>query len=207
MKKIIILIILLLSSVALAKNVPYNPADPNHNNVTKTIKAEVGALIDTYLDCYDKNGVYDTNFLSIEINNLPDGAMVGEAVAISVPLNPPEDCVANPCLYYSAQFAWMPGKDSLGCNQLIIECNDSFLNNDYGILEVDIICSIYAGDINNDCYVDLIDIKLMADKWLEKSVCPPFLYEDLNNDCKVDLKDFAILSKDWLKIQNNEEWE
>jgi hypothetical protein len=52
---------------------------------------------------------------------------------------------------------------------------------------------IVAGDLDGDCAVDWLDLKIMTDKWLDMGCC-----EDLYKDDKVNFKDFAILADSWL---------
>jgi hypothetical protein len=51
-----------------------------------------------------------------------------------------------------------------------------------------------TGDMNDDRKVDLYDIALFADYWLDQSVVG---WPDFNNDQKVDFKDFAMLAANW----------
>jgi hypothetical protein len=52
-------------------------------------------------------------------------------------------------------------------------------------------------DINRDTLVDLMDVALLADKWLWKDVCGGFP-EDIFEDGQVNLKDFAIIAEHWM---------
>lgn len=56
-----------------------------------------------------------------------------------------------------------------------------------------------AGDLNCDCAVDCLDLKIMTDEWLSKGCLRTDLYED----GKVDFRDLAILSEKWLE---NKRW-
>jgi len=57
-----------------------------------------------------------------------------------------------------------------------------------------------AGDINGDCVVDLIDLKIMCDEWLAQGdQLDADLYKD--EDSRVNLKDFAVLANSWLEGQ------
>jgi len=51
-----------------------------------------------------------------------------------------------------------------------------------------------AGDLDGDCVVDWLDLKIMTDKWLDIGCC-----EDLYKDDNVNFKDFAILADSWLE--------
>jgi regulation of enolase protein 1 (concanavalin A-like superfamily) len=52
-----------------------------------------------------------------------------------------------------------------------------------------------VADLNNDCVVDYIDLKIMAEEWLNSNGLQADLYEDN----KVDFKDFAVLAETWLE--------
>ncbi|UCD50599.1 MAG: lamin tail domain-containing protein [Phycisphaerales bacterium] len=49
------------------------------------------------------------------------------------------------------------------------------------------------GDVNQDCQVDLSDLRMLSAQWL----APPDSPADLNGDDKVDLGDFGLLAADW----------
>jgi len=52
-----------------------------------------------------------------------------------------------------------------------------------------------AGDVNGSGSVDIDDIVILAQQWLDAPVEP---YADLNDDSDVDVADFAVVSADWL---------
>ena len=54
-----------------------------------------------------------------------------------------------------------------------------------------------TGDMNDDRKVDLYDVALFADYWLDQSVVG---WPDFNNDKKVDFKDFAMLAANWRAV-------
>lgn len=54
-----------------------------------------------------------------------------------------------------------------------------------------------AGDVNDDCGVDLYDLTSMSGMWLLEN-CTPCGGADLNLDNKVDLSDLEILAREWL---------
>jgi hypothetical protein len=56
---------------------------------------------------------------------------------------------------------------------------------------------VLTGDIKQDCQVDLGDLTIMMDYWLD--LCGDCEGADLSDDGKVDLKDFAILAQNWLE--------
>jgi hypothetical protein len=51
-----------------------------------------------------------------------------------------------------------------------------------------------TGDMNDDRKVDLYDVSLFADYWLDQSVVG---WPDFNNDKKVNFEDFALLAVNW----------
>jgi hypothetical protein len=55
------------------------------------------------------------------------------------------------------------------------------------------------GDLNHDCHVDLYDLKLLVERWLnDDCIYNGSCYEaDLNYDFKVDFTDFARLAENW----------
>ncbi len=139
MKKLILILILLLSSSALSDFTPFDPNNPDHTNVIGQITAEVGAVITRDLNCYDINGVYETNFLLIDMINRPPESVQATATEIDQPHDHDgEACTRSPCLWYSAQWAWMPTEDDVGYYEFLIACEDSFQNTDYAIVEVTI---------------------------------------------------------------------
>lgn len=54
-----------------------------------------------------------------------------------------------------------------------------------------------AGDVNDDCGVDLYDLTSMSGMWLLEN-CTPCGGADLNLDNKVDLSDLEALAREWL---------
>lgn len=52
-----------------------------------------------------------------------------------------------------------------------------------------------AGDLNGDWGVDLLDLRLFADQWLN----PQGLSADFDGDAEVDLHDFGLFGRDWLQ--------
>ncbi len=55
-----------------------------------------------------------------------------------------------------------------------------------------------AGDLNDDCVVDMPDLEMLTDQWLAVG---PDIEADLNVDEVVDFMDYAILSDGWLDEQ------
>ncbi|MHC4555912.1 MAG: lamin tail domain-containing protein, partial [Planctomycetota bacterium] len=57
--------------------------------------------------------------------------------------------------------------------------------------------SVYAkcplGDLNRDCRVDLLDMHVLAEQWLE----PPEKPADLNGDDSVNIRDLALMAMNW----------
>ncbi|MHC4751174.1 MAG: lamin tail domain-containing protein, partial [Planctomycetota bacterium] len=53
-----------------------------------------------------------------------------------------------------------------------------------------------AGDLNQDCQVDLLDLQALASQWLET----PGDSADLNGDGQVDMADLALLAGSWHEI-------
>lgn len=54
-----------------------------------------------------------------------------------------------------------------------------------------------AGDLNEDCAVDLQDLAVFAEQWLDSPDCSQSPCADLDNSGAVDLADLAILSQHW----------
>jgi len=52
-----------------------------------------------------------------------------------------------------------------------------------------------VGDLNTDCTVDVEDLKILAQQWLD----PPVTAADLNWDDRVDLIDLTLLANNWLQ--------
>ena len=61
--------------------------------------------------------------------------------------------------------------------------------------------SIYcpAGDLNDDCQVDIQDVVVFAEQWLDVGGCSGIDCADLDGSGKVQSDDFAILSGNWSK--------
>jgi len=53
------------------------------------------------------------------------------------------------------------------------------------------------GDLNEDYQVDLVDLSILYQEWLDPIYMGPFR-ADLDRDDEVNLSDFSILSKNWL---------
>jgi len=49
-----------------------------------------------------------------------------------------------------------------------------------------------AGDLNNDCGVDLLDLQVLAECWLARGSLA-----DLDGDDKISMRDFALLADNW----------
>jgi len=69
---------------------------------------------------------------------------------------------------------------------------------------------LLAGDINRDCYVDLYDLKIMADLWLSEIKtyyrCNLFTGDDTGDDGgTVTFRDFAVLGLNWQQSSYEEE--
>lgn len=59
----------------------------------------------------------------------------------------------------------------------------------------------YPADLTRDCIIDLDDLRLLADQWLDPvSAGTP---ADLDGSQKISLPDFAILAGDWLTTYDN----
>lgn len=85
-----------------------------------------------------------------------------------------------------------------------------FTGGQYQASEVDAVADVAAcgdykhpfpvGDINLDCIVDILDIRLLADNWL--NVCQDGQTDagiaDIHPDCQIDLLDYAKVSEGWL---------
>ena len=54
-----------------------------------------------------------------------------------------------------------------------------------------------TGDISGDCYVDMVDLQMMADAWVTDDAPA-----DLDGDNRVDLADFAVLAGDWMQCNH-----
>jgi hypothetical protein len=55
-----------------------------------------------------------------------------------------------------------------------------------------------AGDLNDDCVVNLADLEMLTNQWLASG---PDIEGDLNADEVVDFDDFAVLGGGWLEEQ------
>jgi len=64
-----------------------------------------------------------------------------------------------------------------------------------------------SGDINNDCYVDMVDFSWLATDWLEDCNDPNYIADpnsncykgtDLNDDGPVDINDLILITDNWL---------
>jgi hypothetical protein len=85
-----------------------------------------------------------------------------------------------------------------------------FTGNDYVTPDIDAVSDVAAcgdykhpfptGDVNQDCIVDVFDILLLAENWLD--VCQGDETDagigDIYQDCSVDMLDFAKVSEGWL---------
>jgi hypothetical protein len=56
----------------------------------------------------------------------------------------------------------------------------------------------YNGNINGDCDIDMSDLALLAEQWLQTN-CGQCNGADLTGDWKVDFADFAALAANWLE--------
>jgi len=60
------------------------------------------------------------------------------------------------------------------------------------------------GDLNQDCYVDMLDMKVLAEHWLEPVI---LLLSDVSDDGVVNFKDFAVFTDRWASNSNWENWQ
>ena len=61
------------------------------------------------------------------------------------------------------------------------------------------------GDLNGDCYVDLQDLALMADYWLQANSATSGNWQNGDfapTDGTVDFLDFADLASEWMTCNN-----
>ncbi len=72
------------------------------------------------------------------------------------------------------------------------------------ILEIPQRCSDFgteflAGDLNDDCEVNLADLGKLTERWLKDCSYfgTPYILGDLTEDCEIDLADFAGLADQW----------
>ncbi len=85
------------------------------------------------------------------------------------------------------------------------------VGNDYVTPEVDAVSDVAAcgdykhpfprGDLNFDCRVDIVDVRLLGANWLrtcDDGETPEDL-ADISGDCKVALADLAMINDNWLK--------
>jgi len=61
-----------------------------------------------------------------------------------------------------------------------------------------------AGDLNGNCYAELVDVPILTDQWLSTNpvAIPPNYSPDIYSDNEVNLSDFAVLANDWLNCNN-----
>ena len=60
-----------------------------------------------------------------------------------------------------------------------------------------------SGDLNGDCYVDMLDIQIFAEQWLEPSdPSSEPNYADFDGVNGVDMSDFALLTDNWHQAGN-----
>ena len=82
--------------------------------------------------------------------------------------------------------------------------------NDYVTAEIDSIADVAAcgdrkhpfpaGDLNQDCKVNVDDISLLAQNWLRECQGDETYLEvgDVHEDCSIDMLDFAVVASTWL---------
>jgi hypothetical protein len=71
----------------------------------------------------------------------------------------------------------------------------------------DILCGGYGhfeADLNRDCYVDLADLKLLADNWLRTDLALNDEYMNLYEDDTINLLDFAIFADKWMTCTDSQ---
>lgn len=54
------------------------------------------------------------------------------------------------------------------------------------------------GDINEDCVVNIEDVWILAEHWLQPNLCG-ISKGDITGDCKINLEDFSVLAENWLE--------
>jgi hypothetical protein len=63
------------------------------------------------------------------------------------------------------------------------------------------------GDINGDCRIDAMDLRLMVFHWIEDippspPPCETIVAGDLNDDCNIDFDDFCLMALHWCEDNN-----
>ena len=92
-------------------------------------------------------------------------------------------------------------KLSLGLRVNVSETLDDFYITHWDFIEFgDLPCDGYGyllEDFSEDCYVNMKDLKMLADEWL-KPVEPDNKYNLFGDDTVIDFRDFAIFADAWL---------
>jgi len=97
-----------------------------------------------------------------------------------------------------------PHKLSLGLRVNVAEMLWERYVTHWDLVECTLYCEgggFLAGDFNHDCYVDMSDLKLVADVWLNE-IEPDGIYnlfrgDDLTGYGTINFSDFAIYAEDW----------
>lgn len=121
-------------------------------------------------------------------------------------------------LLNTGSYEWtIPAIDSNRCLLRVLDLREPSLSD-----ASDVVFTIFRcrqrphGDLNGDCYVDMLDFAMLADSWLKSTDgfepssdgvfaifrCPQTLQGDLNSDCYVDVSDFALFAHAWLEHGN-----
>jgi hypothetical protein len=63
---------------------------------------------------------------------------------------------------------------------------------------------LFDADINRDCYVDLTDLKLLADNWLRTDLTVSEQDMNLHEDDTINLQDFALFADEWMMCTDSQ---
>lgn len=73
-----------------------------------------------------------------------------------------------------------------GCSSINQPCSSFVIDLEFYI----------AGDLNYDCFIDCLDLSILADYWL-RSIAP--FTGDINEDGIANIEDFTVIANDWQK--------
>ncbi|KPK76170.1 MAG: hypothetical protein AMJ79_07855 [Phycisphaerae bacterium SM23_30] len=185
-------------------------ADPNDNKgIIMVIKPSTGPSVQFYSSDYEDDLSYRPMLTIIARELIPP--------CEPIPADLNNDCYVNHIDLWMMSAQWLEctggsadiyDDDGDGCVNMLdyaffaglwLVCSDP--TNDRCTWPPVVKCPPIPGDLNEDCYVNLIDLWMMTGQWLQCTGGSADIYDDGGDGC-VNLLDYARLASSWLQCSD-----